>query len=86
VLISKLNDPSVTIQTMVAEALGNFKRRDLAKHLVPLLKRENKYLVIAVMESLGKLHAAETINDIIPLLDHPVAEVRKTAAKVLGEF
>jgi len=86
VLIRKLNDPSLTIQTMVAQVLGNFRRRDLARHLTPLLKRENKYLVMAAMESLGKLNAPEAINDIIKLLDHSDPVVRKTAAKVLGEF
>jgi HEAT repeat protein len=85
-LIIRLNDPSATIQTMVAEALGNFKHRKLASHLMPLLKRENKYLVMAALESLGKINATEAMNDILKLLEHPAPEVRKTAAKVLGEL
>ncbi len=85
-LILKLNDPSITIQTMAAEALGNFPNRNLAKHLIPLLKRENKYLVISALESLAKLNAQEAIDPITELTSHPDPDVRKTAAKVLGEI
>jgi len=85
-LILRLNDPSVTIQTMVAEALGNFRHRNLSRHLLPLLKRDNKYLVMAALESLGKINAGDALNDILKLLEHPEAEVRKIAAKVLGEL
>lgn len=85
-LIMRLSDPSTTIQTMVAEALGNFRHKNLAQHLTPLLKRENKYLVMAALQSLGKINASEAVEGIIQLLDHPDPDVRKTAAKVLGEI
>lgn len=85
-LILRLNDPSPTIQTMIAEALGNFRHKKLAGHLIPLLRRENKYLVIAVLESLGKINAVEAMEEILKLMNHPAPEVRKTAAKVLGEL
>jgi len=85
-LIMRLNDQSPTIQTMVAEALGNFRHKNLAGHLIPLLKRDNKYLVMAVLDSLGKINAAEAMDEIMKLLQHPAPEVRKTAVKVLGEL
>ena len=66
--------------------LGNFQDRKLIPHLIPLLRRENKYLVIAVLESLAKLNAREAIPEIIKLLEHPAPEVRKEAARVLGEI
>jgi len=71
---------------MTAEVLGNFQDKKLIPHLIPLLGRENKYLVIAVLESLAKLNAREAISEIIKLLEHPSPEVRRTAAKVLGEI
>jgi HEAT repeat protein len=85
-LILRLSDPSNTIQTMVAQALGNFRHRNLSHHLIPLLKRENKYLVMATLESLGKINAGDAVEEIIKLLDHTDPDVRKIAAKVLGEI
>jgi len=85
-LVLRLNDPSPTIQTMIAEALGNFRHKNLAQRLIPLLRKENKYLVIAAMESLGRMNAVEAMEEIIKLMNHPAPEVRKTAAKVLGEL
>jgi len=76
-LIMRLNDPSLTIQTMITQALGNFRHKNLPHHLLPLLKRENKYLVIAALESLGKINAKEALDEIIKLLDHSSPEVRR---------
>ena len=52
----------------------------------PILSRENKYLVMAALATLGKLNAANAIEAIIPLTRHPDHDIRRTAAEVLGEI
>lgn len=85
-LVGGLNDPSLTIQTLTVEALANFRHKHLVPLIIPILSRDNKYLVMAALTTLGKLNAANAIDAIIPLTRHPDHDIRRTAAEVLGEI
>jgi HEAT repeat protein len=85
-LVAGLNDPSLTIQTLTVEALANFRHKHLVPLLLPILQRENKYLVIATLNTLAKLNAANALEHIIPLTRHSDPDIRRTAAEVLGEI
>lgn len=85
-LVNMLHDPSLTIQTLAVEALANFPNRNLALHLLPLLDRENKYLVMATLHTLGKLNALEAMEKIISLTGHQDPDIRRVAAEVLGQL
>jgi HEAT repeat protein len=85
-LVAGLNDPSLTIQTLTVEALANFHHQQLVPLIVPILERENKYLVMAALHTLAKLNAAGALEAIIRLTGHGDADIRKTAAAVLGEI
>jgi len=85
-LLNLLHDESLTIQTLVVEALANFPRHNLVAHLLPVLDRENKHLVMSALRTLSALNAVEALDRIIELTRHDDPEVRKTAAIVLGEI
>ncbi len=85
-LLALLNDPSPTIQTMAVEALSNFQHENLVPHIIPIIDRDNKYLVIAALETLGKLNAAGAIDKILVLTENDDDDIRRTAAVVLGQI
>lgn len=87
-IINMLNDSSVTIQTLAVEALGNFRQTEikLAPRLLPILEHENKYLVMAVINALGKLNAGDSMQSIIKLTKHQDPDIRRAAAEVLGKL
>jgi HEAT repeat protein len=85
-LVLRLQDPSLTIQTMAVEALGNFRSIQIIPRLIPLLQRDNKYLVIATLLTLAKLNAREALDTILILARNQDPDIRKTAAKVLGQI
>ncbi len=85
-LVKLLDDSSLTIQTLTVEALANFRHDNLAPLLLPLLQRDNKYLVIAALNTLGSLNAFEALDQIVLLTESEDQEVRRTAAEVLGEI
>mgnify|MGYP000415725567 CR=1 FL=1 len=85
-LVAGLNDPSLTIQTLTVEALANFRHKHLVPLLIPILERENKYLVMAALNTLAKLNAVNALDAIIRLTSHSDPDIRRTAAEVLGEI
>lgn len=85
-LVNMLNDPSMTIQTLTVEALANFRHPSLVPIILPILQRENKYLVMSTLNTLGALNAVEAVERIIEITGHDDPDVRKTAAEILGEI
>ena len=53
---------------------------------MPVLDRDNKYLVMAALDTLGALNAIEAMEKIILLAAHEDPDIRKKAAEVMGEI
>jgi HEAT repeat protein len=68
---------------------GYIRCSDKAKYaplLVKALKDTNPKVRVSAAQTLEKLHATETVADVIPLLEDPVDDVKERAAFTLGGF
>jgi len=68
---------------------GYIRCSDRAKYtpiLVQSLKDTNPKVREAAVQTLEKLHATDTVADVIPLLDDPVDDVKERALFTLGGF
>src|SRR5262245_60476368 len=68
---------------------GYIRCSDKAKYtpiLLKALKDANPKVRVSAVQTLEKLHATETVADVIPLLEDPVDDVKERAAFTLGGF
>ena len=75
---------ALAVRQAEQEALGNFSDPELAPVLVKALDTDNKYLLISVIEALGRIGAGQAEEPLLKLLNHAEAEVRRAVALALG--
>lgn len=86
VLREALQGEYFTVRARAALALGNIGETDVIPSLFPLLKDAEEEVRIAAIVAIGKFRDPSTFDEITEvLLTDPKIEVRKTAAKMLGE-
>ena len=61
------------------------EKQKVVPHIVPLLKRNSKWLRIYTLQALATLDASEATKDILPLLSDDDEAVRVNALRTLGE-
>lgn len=83
-LVRHLKDPHPAVRVHAACALGNYTDRRLVPFLVAVLESSDEELVVAALDSLGRLAFAEAENAILDHMHDRRLCVRRAAVKALG--
>lgn len=86
-MVDNLNSPFVEIRFESVKGLGILGIRDAIPHLEELLEKENSKEVISVIIwSLGMLDSKDSLEKIIPYLDHEDPAIRRNTGETLGRI
>lgn len=85
-LVRHLKDPAPAVRVHTAEALGRFRDARLVPYLAAVLKERDEQLVVAAINSLAAINAAEAVAPVASLVGDGRAVVRRAVANSLGQL
>jgi HEAT repeat protein len=82
--VRHLKDPHPAVRVHAACALGNYSDRRLVPFLAAVLSSDDEELVVAALESLGRIASADAESVVLKHVQDERLRVRRAAVKALG--